>query len=363
MSAGERGKYSNICTAVRWIVNRPESQNPELTLAQKLVRASRNTPSQGASSSSATGLLTPAAAFKIKQAQLMVSAVTQKKLPTWREVIGDSVLIEFKLKFAVNFSYDVFDVISEGQQFEHLGFSLSPVVRTAIMRKEQLFTDVEHVTKMVNDYNELVLRLAAPEIHFLRGHLYEVETIIQAGLGRFTWQSFNIPAYCERCQQFMKSLSSMVSQIGHISSDIKSQIDKLESFSMFEMKVDPAKEKRSAAAAEIVLKTPSQPKEPQPHHHHHHHHHHRHSSSHQQKITAEGPSAAAGAAAAQAEDNSAGEQRSTSTSRNRRRRNRNASPSGKHRRTTGYDPARTTSRPWSWSGTRKQPNWRNFTTQ
>lgn len=151
---------------------------------------------------------------------VMVSAVTQKKLPTWREVIGDSVLIEFKLKFAVNFSYgkslkraeknsppsptpfmdgvsrtkarkhwlcsfskrrgvhrrliiisnnpldlmwlrpkaasnrftlkqfhcptsafsffifsDVFDVISEGQQFEHLGFSLSPVVRTAIMRK------------------------------------------------------------------------------------------------------------------------------------------------------------------------------------------------------------------------------------
>lgn len=109
-------------------------------------------------------------------------------------------------------------------------------------------------------------------------------------------------------EKFMKSLSSMVSQIGHISSDIKSQIDKLESFSMFEMKVDPAKEKRSAAAAEIVLKTPSQPKEPQPHHHHHHHHHHRHSSSHQQKITADGPSAAAGAAAAQAEDNSAGEQ-------------------------------------------------------
>ncbi|XP_062558011.1 dynein axonemal heavy chain 10 isoform X2 [Armigeres subalbatus] len=305
MSAGEKGKYSNIATAVRWIVNRPDSQNPELTLAQKLVRASRNTPSQGASSSSGTGILTPAANFKMKQAQLMVSAVTQKKLPTWREVIGDSVLIEYKLKFAVNFSYDVFDVISEGQQFEHLGFSLSPVVRTAIMRKEQLFTDVEHVTKMVNDYNDLVLGLAAPEIHFLRGHLYEVETIIQAGLGRFTWQSFNITVYCERCQQFMKSLSSMVSQIGHISSAIKSQIDKLESFTMFEMEVplDRAKEKRTAAA-EIVLKAPSQPKESA--HPHHHHHHHRHSShQHSQQATA-GPSAVVGAS--QAEDNSAGEQ-------------------------------------------------------
>lgn len=35
----------------------------------------------------------------------MVSAVSQKKIPTWREVIGESVLIEYKLKFALNFSY------------------------------------------------------------------------------------------------------------------------------------------------------------------------------------------------------------------------------------------------------------------
>ncbi|XP_058811885.1 dynein axonemal heavy chain 10 isoform X1 [Topomyia yanbarensis] len=309
MAATEKGKYSNIATAVRWIVNRPESLNPELTLAQTLVRASRNTPTPVTTTGSDTvGVHTPAREFKIKQAQLMVSAVSQKKLPTWREVIGDSVLIEFKLQFAVNFSYDIFDAISEGQQFEYMGFTLSPAIRTAIMRKKQLFTDVEHVTKMVNDYNDMVLRLAAPEIHFLRGHLYEVETIIQAGLGRFTWQSFNIQAYCERCQQFMKSLSSLVSQIGHISSDIKSRIDKLESFAMFEF--DPVagktKEKRPAAT-EIVLKTPSrgvkEHTHPPHHHHHHHHHHHQHHSSHthQQDPTEDGADDQLEAAAAAAE--------------------------------------------------------------
>ncbi|XP_052562272.1 dynein axonemal heavy chain 10 isoform X4 [Culex pipiens pallens] len=272
MAGTDRTKYSNIATAVRWIVNRPESQNPELTLAQKLVRASRNTPPPGSTGTNTPATTTSGAGeFKMRQAQLMVSAVTQKRLPTWREVIGDSVLIEFKLKFAVNFSYDIFDVISEGQQFEYLGFTLCPAIRTAIMRKEQLFTDVEHVTRMVNDYNDMVLRLAAPEIHFLRGHLYEVETIIQAGLGRFTWQSFNIQSYCERCQQFMKSLSSMVCQIGHISNDIKSRIERLESFAMFEFDASSsaAKEKRSTAG-EIVLKTPSHSRD---HHHGHGHHH------------------------------------------------------------------------------------------
>ncbi|XP_055618804.1 dynein axonemal heavy chain 10 isoform X2 [Toxorhynchites rutilus septentrionalis] len=274
MAGADSSKYANIATAVRWLVNRPESQNPELTLAQKLVEASRNTPSTVGSSATTIGMRTPAAEFKMKQAQLMVSAVTQKKLPTWREVIGDSVLIEYKLKFAVNFSYEIFDVISEGQQFECMGFTLSKVIRTAIMRKEQLFTDVEHVTKMVNDYNDMVLRLAAPEIHFLRGHLYEVETIIQAGLGRFKWQSFNIKAYCERCQECMKSLFSLVAQIGLISSDIKSRIDKLESFALFEFDVAPGKqprEKSTAGAAEFILKTPSQSKDA--HHSHHHHQH------------------------------------------------------------------------------------------
>uniref|UniRef100_A0A182QH35 Uncharacterized protein n=1 Tax=Anopheles farauti TaxID=69004 RepID=A0A182QH35_9DIPT len=95
----------------------------------------------------------------------MVSAVSQKKIPTWREVIGESVLIEYKLKFALNFSYDIFDVINEGQQFEYLGFALSPTIRMAIMRKDQLFRDVECVSKMVDRYNDIVLNLSTPEVN------------------------------------------------------------------------------------------------------------------------------------------------------------------------------------------------------
>uniref|UniRef100_A0A182Y3M8 Dynein heavy chain tail domain-containing protein n=1 Tax=Anopheles stephensi TaxID=30069 RepID=A0A182Y3M8_ANOST len=101
MTGKDRTRYTNIATAVRWLVNRPDGLDPQLALAQKLVRAARNTPSQISSS----GSQTPASEFKINQAQLMVSAVSQKKIPTWREVIGESVLIEYKLKFALNFSY------------------------------------------------------------------------------------------------------------------------------------------------------------------------------------------------------------------------------------------------------------------
>lgn len=37
----------------------------------------------------------------------MVKAMRQENVPTWKEVIGDSVLIEYKLQFAVNFSYGI----------------------------------------------------------------------------------------------------------------------------------------------------------------------------------------------------------------------------------------------------------------
>jgi hypothetical protein len=35
----------------------------------------------------------------------MTTATQQAKIPTWKEVIGNSLLIEFELKFDVNFSH------------------------------------------------------------------------------------------------------------------------------------------------------------------------------------------------------------------------------------------------------------------
>lgn len=39
---------------------------------------------------------------------VLVKAVKQENIPTWKEVIDDSVLNEFKLQFSVNFSYGTF---------------------------------------------------------------------------------------------------------------------------------------------------------------------------------------------------------------------------------------------------------------
>lgn len=90
----------------------------------------------------------------------------QRLVPTWKELIGDLILSELHLKFSVNFSARIFDVIAEGQQFERHGFRLDPVIRRAIMRKESLHRDVERVTQMVECYNRIVGGLTPAEVMF-----------------------------------------------------------------------------------------------------------------------------------------------------------------------------------------------------
>lgn len=66
---------------------------------------------------------------------VILRANAQEKIPTWEELIEDQILIDLELQFIINFTADIFDVIAEGQQFEQHGYTLSPVIRKAIMRK------------------------------------------------------------------------------------------------------------------------------------------------------------------------------------------------------------------------------------
>lgn len=79
------------------------------------------------------------------------------------------------------------------------------------------------------------------QIHFLRDKLYEAESTIQAGLGRYTWQTLNIKCFCEACEKLLKSLSAIVIQIGIMGRDIRSKVNSLESYSLFEREKGTAK--------------------------------------------------------------------------------------------------------------------------
>lgn len=221
-----KGKFATMATAIQWLSNRPGIDDTNVQMAQKLLAASANVATKESSAREPDQ-------FKIKQAKIMVTATKQERIPTWKDVIGDNVLMDYKLKFCTNFSHEVFDIISEGQEFEYLGFTVDPVIRLAIMKKDILFRDVEAVQNMVDEYNRIVSNLSIGEINFLKDTIYKVETLMQAGLGRYTWQSFNITKYCEKCSELLKTLAAMVLQIGHVENDIRNRIKKIETYNLF----------------------------------------------------------------------------------------------------------------------------------
>lgn len=176
-------------------------------------------------------------------------------MPIWKEIVGDKVLIEYDTHFVVNLNREVFDTMFEGQLFEHLGFTLPTVLRTAIMKKEHLFKDYEKLSEVITQYNGIIGNLSMSEVVFLREHIYDTELFIQMGVARYTWISFNIGKFCDQINSQLRKLTSIVSQINFIRLDLRNRIDQIKGYNLFNL--DDEIEKRMAESALPVAQSQS----------------------------------------------------------------------------------------------------------
>lgn len=92
------------------------------------------------------------------------------------------------------------------------------------------------------------------QIHFLREKLYETESLIQVGLGRYTWQTLNVKYFCDSCQKLLKNLAAIVTQIGIMGKDIRLKVNTLEGYSLFASDKDQTKT-INAIFLPVILKT------------------------------------------------------------------------------------------------------------
>lgn len=109
------GKLDRLIKVVGWMSNKKEDQNQHLAFAEKYLKANKSISSVKTIDSSVEFTMQQARCKRyyplIKEkfvkifVLVMVKAMRQENVPTWKEVIGDGVLIEYKLQFAVNFSY------------------------------------------------------------------------------------------------------------------------------------------------------------------------------------------------------------------------------------------------------------------
>jgi dynein heavy chain len=82
-----------------------------------------------------------------------------------------------------------------------------------------------------------------------------VESTIQAGLGRYTWQTLNIKTFCKTCQSLLKNLSAIVMQIGMMARDIHAKVSQLETFWLFRSDVHDNKKVLDGSKTPMILKS------------------------------------------------------------------------------------------------------------
>lgn len=163
--AAVKGKFAQTVSNLKWLFNRKMPFDSNVTRAKMYLNRGGAGADADGSVAAVVGVKAqqkPALhpncrdSAKTAQAKFMLQASYQQRIPTWAELIGDQVLNEYNLRFEVNFSTEVFNTVSQAQQFEKLGFRISPALRMGILRKEQLFEDATAVSQMIDDYNATV---------------------------------------------------------------------------------------------------------------------------------------------------------------------------------------------------------------
>ncbi|KAL7729890.1 hypothetical protein ACLKA6_014739 [Drosophila palustris] len=234
-------RFTVLTAMIMWMVGKTRHANQQLNKAVAFLNVIKEKKAKD---------ITPRDREVVQICELLIRASSQKRLPIWKEIVGDKVLIEYDTNFVVNLDREVFDVMFEGQLFEHLGFTLPTVLRTAIMKKEHLFKDYEKLTEVITRYNGIIGNLSMSEVVFLREHIYDTELFIQMGVARYTWISFNIGKFCDQINSQLRKLTSIVSQINFIRLDLRNRIDQIRGYNLFNL--DDEVEKQMASTQSVT---------------------------------------------------------------------------------------------------------------
>ncbi|KAL1513082.1 hypothetical protein ABEB36_002553 [Hypothenemus hampei] len=177
-------------------------------------------------------------------AYTIMDCIQSQKNLTWHEIMDANILIDFGLKFELNFDETLWRCFKCIEMFELLKFTLPDHIRMIGMRKEKCSKNVNAVTKMLKMYNNLINRLTQPQVILLKEKLRDVELSIQQGLSRIKWSSLSIHAYAEECVGLITSLITVYEHIEHIEKDLYKRVKEFRTANLFDFKpvnVDPVR--------------------------------------------------------------------------------------------------------------------------
>ncbi|NWU02773.1 DYH10 protein, partial [Urocynchramus pylzowi] len=158
----------------------------------------------------------------LKDTLLTLSSATDEPLTTRKSV-----------RFALNFSPEIQEIIIETKYMEQLGLPVPEMARYVALQEDKYLRYTNKLKVMLSRYHKLMEMMNEAETKLLDHYVQELWRILKAGHKRLTWKSVGIGEFIVQCTQTIGRLELLVHQIHHISEDINSKLRSIESTNLF----------------------------------------------------------------------------------------------------------------------------------
>ncbi|NWV60845.1 DYH10 protein, partial [Malurus elegans] len=147
--------------------------------------------------------------------------------------VTEPVTTKKSVSFALNFSPEMQEIITETKYMEQLGLPIPEMARYVALQEDKYLRYTSKLKAMLDHYHKLMEMVNEAETKLLKDYIQELRRILKAGHKRLTWKSVGIGEFIVQFTQAIGKFELLVHQIHHISEDICSKIRSIESTNLF----------------------------------------------------------------------------------------------------------------------------------
>ncbi|NXE72085.1 DYH10 protein, partial [Cochlearius cochlearius] len=153
---------------------------------------------------------------------LLTSSVTEQPVTTRNSV-----------RFIVNFSPKLQEIIIETKYMEQLGFPVPEIARYVALQEDKYLRYTDGLKTTLDRYHKLMGTLNEAETKLLDDHIQELWRVFKSGHRRLNWNSLGIGDFIVRCTRAIRKFESLIHQIHNNSEDISNKLMFIESTNLF----------------------------------------------------------------------------------------------------------------------------------
>ncbi|XP_031448519.1 dynein heavy chain 10, axonemal isoform X3 [Phasianus colchicus] len=148
-------------------------------------------------------------------------------------ITEEPVTTEKSVRFLVNFSPRLQEIITETKYMEQLGFPVPEIARNVALQEDRYRRYADGLKHMLDGYHNVVGTLNEAETKLLDDRIQELWKVFKLGQRRLNWNSLGIADFIVRCKQAIKKFEFLVQQIHANSADINNNLLQIGSTNLF----------------------------------------------------------------------------------------------------------------------------------